>query len=166
MVISSEVGKLLKASKMSEEPRTVPDSRPPPNADVIFDYTASGVRRSLEDSLQRLGIDSLDIAFVHDISSDNKLLPTSWQQQFEIAVKGAFPELTMRMRGRGIDQRLGNLVRPIRPNRFCRVLKEADPDCLSNGIAVFLNRSQECTQPKLFPAVRNKNCLSGCWFLH
>jgi D-threo-aldose 1-dehydrogenase len=29
-----------------------------------------GLRRSIEDSLQRLGIDSIDIAFVHDISSD------------------------------------------------------------------------------------------------
>ena len=41
---------------------------PSPN-DVVYDYTASGVRRSIEDSLQRLGIDSIDIAFVHDISS-------------------------------------------------------------------------------------------------
>ena len=48
---------------------------PSPN-DVVYDYTASGVRRSIEDSLQRLGIDSIDIAFVHDISPDNKYLPT------------------------------------------------------------------------------------------
>ena len=52
---------------------------------AVFDYTADGVRRSVEDSLQRLGVSNLDIVFVHDISSDNKLLPTPWQQQFEIA---------------------------------------------------------------------------------
>jgi D-threo-aldose 1-dehydrogenase len=45
---------------------------------VIFDYTASGVRRSIEDSLQRLGIDGLEIVFVHDLSPDNKFLLTSW----------------------------------------------------------------------------------------
>jgi D-threo-aldose 1-dehydrogenase len=51
------------------------------------------VRRSIEDSLQRMGVSRLDIAFVHDISSDNKLLPTPWQEQFAIALKGAFPRL-------------------------------------------------------------------------
>ena len=31
-----------------------------------WDYSAAGVRRSVEDSLQRLGLDRLDVAFVHD----------------------------------------------------------------------------------------------------
>jgi D-threo-aldose 1-dehydrogenase len=31
-----------------------------------WDYSAAGVRRSVEDSLQRLGLDRLDAAFVHD----------------------------------------------------------------------------------------------------
>lgn len=31
-----------------------------------FDYSAAGVRRSLEDSLQRLGLARVDVAFVHD----------------------------------------------------------------------------------------------------
>jgi D-threo-aldose 1-dehydrogenase len=78
-VVSSKVGKLLKASKTAKGRELFPFS-PSPN-EVIFDYTASGVRRSIEDSLQRLGVDSLDIVFVHDLSSDNKLLPTSWQEQ-------------------------------------------------------------------------------------
>ena len=73
-VLSTKVGKLLKASKTAKGKDYFPFS-PSPN-DVVFDYTASGVRRSIEDSLQRLGIDSIDIAFVHDLSSDNKLLPT------------------------------------------------------------------------------------------
>src|SRR5882757_9011131 len=62
-VVSSKVGKLLKASKTAKNKGYFPFS-PSPN-DVIYDYTASGVRRSIEDSLQRLGIDSIDIAFVH-----------------------------------------------------------------------------------------------------
>jgi len=33
----------------------------------VFDYSAAGVRRSLEDSLQRLGTHRIDIALVHDI---------------------------------------------------------------------------------------------------
>jgi hypothetical protein len=50
--------KLLKASKTAKNKEYFPFS-PSPN-DVVYDYTASGVRRSIEDSLQRLGMDSLD----------------------------------------------------------------------------------------------------------
>src|SRR5262249_282405 len=97
-VISSKVGKLLKASKKYN--RDLFAFSPSPN-NVVFDYPGPGIRRSIEDSLQRLGIDSLDIAFVHDLSPDNKLLPTPWEDQFKIAMTGAFPELT-RMRDEGI----------------------------------------------------------------
>src|SRR5260370_13123471 len=97
-------GKLVKAWRTAKNRELFPFS-PSPN-DVIFDYTSSSVRRSIEDSPQRLGIDSLDIVFVHDISPDNKFLPTSWEEQFEIARKGAFPGLT-RMRDEGSIKRWG-----------------------------------------------------------
>src|SRR5437016_12823768 len=73
-VLSTKLRKLLKASKPATNKEYFPFS-PSPN-DVIYHYTASGVPPPIEDSLQRLGIDSIDIAFVHDISSDNKYLPT------------------------------------------------------------------------------------------
>jgi D-threo-aldose 1-dehydrogenase len=150
-VISSKVGKLLKASKTAKNRELFPFS-PSPN-DVIFDYTASGVRRSIEDSLQRLGMDSLDIAFVHDISSDSKLLPTSWQEQFDIAAKGAFPELT-RMREEGLIKGWGIGVNT--PEPILRVLKEADPDiCLMASQYSLIDHKNALNQ--LFPAVREKN---------
>jgi D-threo-aldose 1-dehydrogenase len=150
-VISSKVGKLLKASKTAKN-RELFAFSPSPN-DVIFDYTASGVRRSVEDSLQRLGIDSLDIVFVHDISSDNKLLPTSWQEQFEIAKKGAFPELT-RMREEGVIKGWGIGVNT--PEPILRVLGEADPDvCLMASQYSLIDHKNALNQ--LFTAVRRKN---------
>jgi D-threo-aldose 1-dehydrogenase len=150
-VISSKVGKLLKASSTAKNRELFPFS-PSPN-DVIFDYTASGVRRSIEDSLQRLGIDSLDVAFVHDISSDNKLLPTNWQEQFEIAAKGAFPELT-RMREEGLIKGWGIGVNT--PEPILRVLKEADPDvCLMASQYSLIDHKNALYQ--LFPAVREHN---------
>ena len=150
-VISSKVGKLLRASKTAKDNGLFPFS-PSPN-DVIFDYTALGVRRSIEDSLQRLGIDSLDIAFVHDISSDNKLLPTSWQEQFDIALKGAFPELT-RMREEGLIKGWGIGVNT--PEPILRVLSEADPDvCLMASQYSLIDHKNALNQ--LFPAVRRKN---------
>src|ERR1700735_2387516 len=65
-VLSSKVGKLLKASRQNNAKSNFPFSPSPNN--VVFDYTADGVRRSVEDSLQRLGVSNLDIVFVHDIS--------------------------------------------------------------------------------------------------
>lgn len=35
--------------------------------DYRFDYTAEGIRRSYEDSLQRLGVNRIDMLFVHDL---------------------------------------------------------------------------------------------------
>src|SRR6201747_503783 len=150
-VISSKVGKLLKASKTAKNREYFPFS-PSPN-DLVFDYTASGVRRSIEDSLQRLGIDSLDIAFVHDISSDNKLLPTSWQEQFEIARKGAFPELT-RMREEGLIKGWGIGVNT--PEPILRLLEVADPDvCLLASQYSLIDHKNALNQ--VFPAARVKN---------
>jgi D-threo-aldose 1-dehydrogenase len=150
-VISSKVGKLLKASKTAKNREYFPFS-PSPN-DVIYDYTASGTRRSIEDSLQRLGIDSLDIAFVHDISADNKYLPTSWQEQFAIAEKGAFPELT-RMRQEGLIKSWGIGVNT--PEPILGVLQVADPDvCLLASQYSLIDHKNALNQ--VFPAMRERS---------
>lgn len=57
-IVSSKVGKLLKASKQNNGRAHFPFSPSPNN--VVFDYSADGVRRSVEDSLQRLGISDLE----------------------------------------------------------------------------------------------------------
>jgi D-threo-aldose 1-dehydrogenase len=150
-VISSKVGKLLKASKTAHNRDLFPFS-PSPN-DVVFDYTGPGIRRSIEDSLQRLGIDSLDIAFVHDISPDNKLLPTPWEEQFKIATTGAFPELT-RMREEGIIKGWGIGVNT--PEPILRVLEVADPDvCLLASQYSLIDHKNALNN--VFPAAREKN---------
>jgi D-threo-aldose 1-dehydrogenase len=150
-VLSTKVGKLLKASKTAKNKGYFPFSPSPNN--VVFDYTASGARRSIEDSLQRLGIDSIDIAFVHDISSDNKLLPTPWEEQFEIARNGAFPELT-RMREEGLIKGWGIGVNT--PEPIIRLLEVADPDvCLLASQYSLIEHKNALNQ--VFPAVRAKN---------
>lgn len=59
-VLSSKVGKLFKASKNNKHAEIYPLSDSP--NDIMFDYSADGGRRSIKDSLQRLGVDALDIA--------------------------------------------------------------------------------------------------------
>ncbi|QJD94426.1 aldo/keto reductase [Mucilaginibacter robiniae] len=149
--ISSKVGKLLKASKNNKGAEYFPEAHSPNN--VVFDYSAEGVRRSVEDSLQRLGIDSLDIVFVHDLSPDNKLLEGKWLEHFAIAEKGAFPELT-RMREEGLIKGWGLGVNS--PEPILKTIQVAQPD-------VFLLASQyslidhKNALNQVFPEIKKNN---------
>jgi D-threo-aldose 1-dehydrogenase len=125
-LISTKVGKLLKAAPRNNSKDLFPYGNSPNN--VVFDYTADGVRRSIEDSLQRLGIDHIDVVFVHDISPDNLLLPRPWPEEFAVALKGAFPALSQ-MRDEGVIKAWGIGVNT--PEPILRVIRESDPDvCL------------------------------------
>ncbi|HSV46662.1 MAG TPA: aldo/keto reductase [Ramlibacter sp.] len=66
-VLSSKVGRLL-------TPNAAAQRRQHGYVDVLpfdqhWDYSAAGVRRSVEDSLQRLGLARLDVAHVHDMDA-------------------------------------------------------------------------------------------------
>lgn len=150
-LLSSKVGKLFKASKNNRHAEIYPLSDSP--NDIVFDYTADGVRRSIEDSLQRLGVDALDIAFVHDISPDFAYFPNGWEEQYEIARKGAFPALS-RMREEGIIRAWGIGVNTPKP--ILKVIEDADPDvCLCARQYSLVDHENAVNE--LFPAVRNAN---------
>jgi D-threo-aldose 1-dehydrogenase len=63
-VLSTKVGRLLRprqtAAKDTGRRYTLP-------FEPVYDYSYDGVMRSFEDSLQRLGLASIDILYVHDI---------------------------------------------------------------------------------------------------
>ena len=121
-VISTKVGRILKAS--AQPPKTM--WQQPSPFDYEYDYSAAGVRRSIEDSLQRLGVAQIDIVYIHDLSPDNeKDLGMPWQQRFEQAMQGAMPELT-RMREEGIIKAWGFGVNC--PEPVLKALEVADPD--------------------------------------
>ncbi len=64
-VISTKVGRLLKpaAETFGRDPEGF---AVPATASRVFDFSGDGVRRSLADSLDRLGLDRVDIALIHD----------------------------------------------------------------------------------------------------
>ena len=149
-LLSSKVGKLFKASKNNRHTEIYPLSDSP--NDIVYDYTADGVRRSIEDSLQRLGVDSLDVAFVHDISPDFAFFPNGWEEQYEISRKGAFPALS-KMRDEGIIRAWGIGVNT--PLPILKVLEDADPDvCLCARQYSLVDHASAVNE--LFPAVRKK----------
>lgn len=68
-MLSTKVGRLLRADA-PPDPRGfrdgVPYYRETPPVNLRYDYSADGVRRSFEESLQRLGLDRVDIVLIHD----------------------------------------------------------------------------------------------------
>ena len=122
-VISSKVGKLLRAGRDNQAKTYFPFTNSPNTPH--FDYTADGVLRSIEDSLQRLGLDRLDIVFVHDLSPDNPYLPDDWEALWPQAETGAFPALT-RLREEGVIDGWGMGVNC--PQPILRCLDVADSD--------------------------------------
>jgi D-threo-aldose 1-dehydrogenase len=88
-VLSSKVGRVL-----------VPDRAAPREqngyVDVLpfrqrWDYSRSGTLRSIDESLQRLGVSRLDIVYIHDIDPDTH--GTSYAQRFDEVLAGAVPAL-------------------------------------------------------------------------
>jgi D-threo-aldose 1-dehydrogenase len=69
VVLSTKVGRVLKpASRAARAETLYPINwiEPLPFVDQ-YDYSYDGIMRSFEDSQQRLGVDRLDVLFVHDI---------------------------------------------------------------------------------------------------
>ena len=89
--LSSKVGRVLEPGE-STEPNEYVDLDP---FTPVFDYTPSGIRRSFESSLERLGLDSIDILYIHD--------PDDYLDQ---AINEAYPELD-KMRSEGLVSSIG-----------------------------------------------------------
>jgi D-threo-aldose 1-dehydrogenase len=81
-VLSSKVGRLLRAGGDGELTRH-------------WDFTEAGIRRSIEESLERLGLDRLDIALLHDP-----------QERLADALDSGLPAL-VRLRDEGVVGAIG-----------------------------------------------------------
>jgi D-threo-aldose 1-dehydrogenase len=69
-VLSTKVGRRFNVCR-PEERTGVGKFFDTPSRKEYYDYSYDGVMRSLEDSLERLGLDSIDILFVHDLDVVN-----------------------------------------------------------------------------------------------
>jgi len=92
---------------------------------IQLDYSAAGTERSIEDSLKRLGVDRIDIAFVHDVAQD--FHGDEWLARFEEARRGAFRALT-RLREQGVIKAWGLGVNKTEPCELLLDLQEFAPD--------------------------------------
>jgi D-threo-aldose 1-dehydrogenase len=121
--LSTKVGRLLRAG----EP--------------VFDFSYDGALRSLEESLERLGLDRVDLVLIHD--------PDDHADE---AMAGAYPALE-RLRAEGVVGAIGVGMNQWEiPARFVR---ETDVDCvLLAGRYTLLDRSGE---RELLPLCAERN---------
>ena len=142
-VVSTKVGRLVRPLAPGEtaDPEGFADTPP---AKRVWDFSGDGVRRSLEESLERLGLDRVDIVLVHD--------PDDHERE---AYEQAFPAL-IELRDRGVVTAVGAgmnqaemLTRFVRDldldvvlvaGRYSlldqRALAELLPTCAARGTAV------------------------------
>ena len=142
-VVSTKVGRLVRPLAPGEtaDPEGFADSPP---ARRVWDLSGDGVRRSLEESLERLGLDRVDIVLVHD--------PDDHERE---ASEQAFPAL-IELRDQGVVAAIGAgmnqaemLTRFVRDldidvvlvaGRYSlldqRALAELLPTCAARGTAV------------------------------
>jgi D-threo-aldose 1-dehydrogenase len=121
--LSTKVGRLLLPASTGEIAAPFVSALP---FRRMLDYTADGVRRALEDSLQRLALGHIDIAYVHDLSPD-QFSRSDFEHHFGIAAgsKGAFAGL-VKLREEGVIKAWGMGVNTVEP--CLRALEVSDPD--------------------------------------
>ena len=145
-ILASKVGYALVPQDRNEnQDMFFPFDNPPPLR-PIFDFSYDGVMRSLEESLVRLGVDCIDILYIHDPDG-----------HFGEAMKGAYVALNKLRQERVIGAvgvgttRVETLIRFVRAGQFDCVLlagrytlldhtalDQALPLCLQEGVSVII----------------------------
>ncbi len=147
-LLSTKMGRLLK-------PDASVDSKGNWKGDLNFsyhfDYTAAGTRRSIEDSLQRLGVPKIDIVYIHDLTPG--MLGDDWRESLEVARKGAMPELS-RMREEGIIGHWGMGVNNI--ETCLAAMESSDPDVMLQATKYNLMDHEDALN-RLFPKCRDND---------
>lgn len=86
------------------------------DGDAVFDFSAEGIRRSIDASLERLGVDRFDVVFLHD--PDDHL---------DQAVTDAWPAM-LALRNDGVADRIG--IGVTRVSTATELIERAGPEVL------------------------------------
>ncbi len=106
-----------------------------PPVRMVFDYSRDGVMRSIEESLKRLGLERIDVLYIHDPDD-----------HWEAAIGGAYPAL-VELRSQGVVKAIGAGMN--QPEMLARFAREGDFDVfLVAGRYTLLDQS---ALPELMP---------------
>lgn len=149
-VLSTKVGRIFTASKKAPAPSQWKD---PSWFEYRYDYSADAVRRSIEDSLQRLGVSRINIVFVHDLAPSNRdFTKGQYEEHFAVAQKGAFAALT-KLREEKVIDAWGLGVNDAEP--ALKALEVSDPDIFLLATQYSMD-SHERALKETFPALEKK----------
>lgn len=95
VVVQTKVGRLLRPLGTVVGTDAAMGFDVPASHERVWDFSASGVRRSIHESLERLGLDRIDVALLHD--------PDDHEEE---ARASALPEL-LRLRSEGVIRAVG-----------------------------------------------------------
>jgi D-threo-aldose 1-dehydrogenase len=122
-ILSTKVGRLL-APRARSQVKSSFWVDPGP-FEVIHDYSYDATMRSFEDSLQRLALERIDVAFIHDIDNFSHS-PDVQRAHFRTAMDGAYKALE-KLRSEGALKAIGVGVNEW---QVCeQALRERDFDC-------------------------------------
>jgi D-threo-aldose 1-dehydrogenase len=108
-VVSTKVGRILEPVQRPGGDDLANGFAVPARYRRRWDFTADGVERSLAESLQRLGLDRIDIAYLHDPD-----------EHVDQALREAYPALE-KLRDQGVIGAIGvGMNQPAIPARFVR----------------------------------------------
>jgi D-threo-aldose 1-dehydrogenase len=115
--LSTKVGRIVRPEGAPGAEPSEPHMWPEASGTVtVLDYGYDGIRRSLEESLARLGLDAVDIVYVHDPDD-----------HMEEAIAVAVPALE-RLREEGLVRALGFGMNAVAP--LLRAVRETSVDCV------------------------------------
>jgi D-threo-aldose 1-dehydrogenase len=123
-LISTKVGRRLEPCAPGEEGAGI--YKGVPQVRARFDYTGDGVLRSLEASLQRLGLDRVDILYVHDLELRTHGSDAAYRARWRELTDGGGWRALANLRAAGA---IGALGLGVNETAACeRFLAELDPD--------------------------------------
>ncbi len=153
-ILSTKVGRIFTKVPEKEVPPTM--WKNPLNYDYRHDYTADGTKRSIEESLERTGLDRIDIVYIHDLSEDQ--VGDRYEYYMKQAREGAFKVLSD-LRSQGVIKGWGMGVNQMQPILDC--MEYADPNiCLAATQYSILQHDE--ASAKLLPKVKKNGVKLAC----
>ncbi len=92
-----------------------------------FDYSAAGTRKSLEQSMMRLGIPEIDILYIHDVDVYTHGSVEAADRRYREVMEGCYPELE-KLRAEGVIKAIG--IGMNETERSLRFAEDTDIDCI------------------------------------
>lgn len=116
-VISSKVGRLLRPLHPGEVRDGIGKWFNVPNRKEIFDYSYNGVMRSVEFSLERTGLDRIDLIYAHDLDIFTHGSAEAMQARLEEFMNGGYHAL-LALRDQGVIRGFGAGINEWQPAQW------------------------------------------------